>query len=60
MSTTVKIRVDTWRPGSIEEVNRLLDQGWEVDDVSTEKHESCHEASIPSDQTVFYILRKRN
>lgn len=60
MSTheTIKVRVDSWRPESQQEVNKLLADGWEVVDVEREKHESCHESTISSNETVFYILKK--
>jgi hypothetical protein len=59
MSETVKVRIDAWRPASLEQVRKLFGQGWEVDEVLTEKHQSCHEPTVASDQTVFYILRKK-
>ena len=59
MSQTIKVRADSWIPQSMEEVKKLMDKGWVVVDVETDKHESCHEPTISSDETVYYILEER-
>lgn len=59
MATEKKIvRVDSWRPESRDELNKLLEQGWEIFDVKNENHETCHNPAVGSNQTLFYELEK--
>ncbi|PKM82869.1 MAG: hypothetical protein CVU89_01670 [Firmicutes bacterium HGW-Firmicutes-14] len=53
------VRVDSWRPESRLEVSRLLDGGWEMAAVSTEKRYPCCGRVPGTIETVYYRLQKK-
>ncbi|MDN5293205.1 MAG: hypothetical protein PWQ91_1322 [Eubacteriales bacterium] len=54
----LKIRVEPWRPETEQEVQKLLADGWEIQEIAVEEHHSCHDSLSTGARTMIYTLVK--